>query len=84
MHARHDLAYTSLDTSLIAEIRDILALFSNDDTGLLCGDEGAESDLRCGVFLVCGDVGGVLGDDVLQGSVGGKFSICGHRDCERA
>jgi hypothetical protein len=83
MNAWYDFAYTSLHTSLISKIRDILALFSNDNTGLLCGDEGAESDLRCGIFLVRGDFGGVLGDDFLHGSVGGEFSVCGHPDSER-
>lgn len=38
VHTRDDLADTSSDTGLVAQIRDVLACLANDHAGLLGGD----------------------------------------------
>jgi hypothetical protein len=80
MNALHDFAYTCFDARLISKIRDVLALLSNDDTSFLCGDESAESDLRCSIFLIGGDFSVFLGDNFIHGSFSRWFCICGHPD----
>ncbi len=52
MDALNDLADTGFHTSLVTEVSDVLAAFSNDDTSLLGGDDGAERQLGLSVFLV--------------------------------
>lgn len=53
MHTLDDLADSGLDASLIAQVGNIFTAFSNDDSSLLGRDDGAESELGLGVFLVC-------------------------------
>ena len=43
MNARYDFAHAGFDTCLLTEIGDIFTGFSDDDAGLFCADEGAES-----------------------------------------
>lgn len=43
MNTWNDLANASLDASLFAEFCDILTALADDDAGILCTDEGAES-----------------------------------------
>lgn len=52
MNALNHLAYTSLYASFVAKVGDVLATFSNDDARLLGGDNGAQSQLSLGIFLV--------------------------------
>lgn len=52
MNPRHNLAHTSLNTSLIPEISNVLPGFANDDTSFLGRDDGTESQRRLGVFLI--------------------------------
>lgn len=47
-----DLRDAGLDASLIAEVGNVLASLSDDDTSLLGGDNGAEGQLSLGVLLV--------------------------------
>ena len=47
-----NLADTSLDASLIAEVSNVLASLSDNDTSLLGGDNGAEGQLSLGVLLL--------------------------------
>ena len=60
VNTRDDFTDSGFDTSLISQIRDVLALFSNYNSGFFCRDEGAESDLRCGIFFVGGSFAIIL------------------------
>lgn len=51
MDARDDLADAGADTSLVAEAGDILTGLADDDTGFFGGDNGAQGQLRLGVFF---------------------------------
>jgi hypothetical protein len=51
--ALNDFADSSFDTSLITQICNVLALFSNDDTGFFGGDDRTKSQGRLRVFLFC-------------------------------
>ena len=52
MDTLHDLADTSLNASLVAQVRNVLAALADDDAGFLGGDDGAEGELGLGVLLV--------------------------------
>ena len=52
MDALNDLANTSLDASLVAEVGNILATLADDDTCFLGRDDGTQSQLSLGVLLV--------------------------------
>ena len=52
MNALHDLADTSLDTSLVAQVGHVLSTLSDDDAGFLGGHYGSEGKLGLGVFLI--------------------------------
>lgn len=52
MDTLDDLADAGLDSSLVAEVGDILAGLANDDASLLGGDNSAERQLSLSVFLV--------------------------------
>ena len=47
-----NLGDTGLDTSLITEVGNILATLSNDNAGLLGGDNGAEGQLSLSILLL--------------------------------
>ena len=78
MDTGNDFTDSSFDTSLVSQIGDVFALFSNDDSGFLGGDERAECDLRCSVIFISRGVRIVLGDDVVHGSIGILFLQIGH------
>lgn len=52
VNALHDLAYSGLDSSLIAQLGDILATLADNYTGFFGGHDGAQSQLGLGVFLI--------------------------------
>lgn len=52
MDALNNLADASLYAGLITEISDVLAALSNDDTGFLGGNNGAQGQLSLGIFFV--------------------------------
>ena len=78
MDTRNDFTDSSFDTSLVSQISDVLALFSNDDTSFLGSDESAEGDLRCSIIFVSRGVRIVLSDNVVHGSIGVLFLQIGH------
>lgn len=47
-----DLGDTGLDASLIAKVGNVLASLADDNTSLLGGDDGTESELLLGVLLI--------------------------------
>lgn len=51
MHAWHDLADTSADSSLVAQVCDVLAGLADNDTSFLGGDNGTERELSLTIFL---------------------------------
>lgn len=52
VNALHDLADSSLDSSLIAQLGDILATLADDDTSFFGGYDGAQSQLGLSILLV--------------------------------
>ena len=52
MNALHNLANASFYAGFITEVSDVLAAFSNDDTGFLGGNDGAQGQLSLGIFFV--------------------------------
>ncbi|KAI6766591.1 hypothetical protein HG531_011813 [Fusarium graminearum] len=52
VNALHNLTNTSLDTSLISEIGDILATLANNDTGFLGGNNRTKGELGLSVLLL--------------------------------
>lgn len=85
MHARNDLADAGADSSLVAQVSHVLAGLANNDAGFLGGDNGTESELRLGVFLLgAGTIlGGVerahlIGNVVNAGVDGGGSIFGGH------
>lgn len=52
MNALHDLADSSLDSRLIAQLGDILATLADDDTSFFGGYDGAQSQLGLSILLV--------------------------------
>lgn len=52
MDAGDDLADAGLDTSLVAEVGNVLSRLANDDTSFLGGDYGAEGNGRNSILLV--------------------------------
>lgn len=52
MNALHDLAYSGLDSGLVAQLGDILAALADDNTGLFGGHDSAQGQLGLGVLLV--------------------------------
>lgn len=53
MNTLNDLADSSADLGLLAEICNIPALLSNYDTGLLGRDDGTHGQGLCGILLFC-------------------------------
>lgn len=53
MNALYNLGNTSLDSSLVAQLSNILSALANDDSSLLGGDNGADSQLCLGVLFIC-------------------------------
>lgn len=52
VNALHDLAYTGLDSSLVAQLGDVLATLADDNTGFFGRHNSAQSQLSLGVLLV--------------------------------
>lgn len=52
MNALNDLADAGFHTSLVAQVSNVLATFSNNDTRFLGGNNGAQGKLSLSVFLV--------------------------------
>lgn len=52
MHAGYHLTDAGPDTSLLAQIGDVLTCFANDDTGLFGRDDGSQCELCGAVFLL--------------------------------
>lgn len=52
MDTLHDLAHSSLDTSLLAQIRDILASLADNNACFLRGHDSAQGEHRLRIFLV--------------------------------
>lgn len=52
VNALHDLAYSGLDSSLVAQLGDILATLADDHTGFFGGHNSAQSQLGLGILLV--------------------------------
>lgn len=77
--ARDDLANAGADTSLVAQVSDILAGLANDDAGFLGGDDSAQSELGLVVLLfgarvlvLVGVEGTELVGDVVNTAVEGR------------
>ena len=66
-----DFTDTGFGASLVAQVRDIFALLANDHASFFCSNEGAKSDGRCGIFIVCLGIGIVVSNDVVHGRVVG-------------
>lgn len=79
MHAWHDLADTSADSGLVAQVCDVLARLANDDAGFLGGDNGTEGELRLSVlFLGAGTILGVEGAHLLAKVVNARVDGWGN------
>lgn len=52
MHTWNDLADTSANSSLVAQVRNVLACLADDNAGFLGCDNGAEGELGLTVLLV--------------------------------
>lgn len=52
VNALNDLGNTSLDSSLIPQIRNVLACFANDDASFSGGDNSSKGQLRLRIFLL--------------------------------
>lgn len=77
MDTGNDLADTSTNASLVAQVCDVLASLANDDACFLRGDDGSQGELGNGIVVV-GAGRGVVGieaakrlGDIVEGGIMG-------------
>lgn len=87
VNTRDHLAHTSLDTSLVAQVSDILTGLADNNTRFLGGDDGAKSQHGLGIFFfgLGSDLDVTLVDKIVHGLVddGGSLVDVGVHFVER-